>query len=53
VDDNVAVIWAPYVFYIDGKPHHCGTNVVNLVSVCGQWFISAVADTARPSRDER
>lgn len=49
VDDNVAMIWAPYVFYIDGKQHHCGTNVVILVNVDGKWLISAVADTARPT----
>jgi hypothetical protein len=47
IDDNVAMIWAPYVFYIDGKRHHCGTNVVNVVNVDGRWLISAVADTAR------
>lgn len=51
VDDNVAMIWAPYVFYIDGKRHHCGTNVVNVVNVEGRWLISAVADTARSSCD--
>lgn len=53
VDDNVAVIWAPYVFYTDGKQHHCGTNVVNLVNIDGKWLISSVADTARPTCKQR
>lgn len=49
IDDNVAVIWAPYTFFIDDKVHHCGSNVVTLVRIDGNWRISSVADTARTS----
>lgn len=47
VDDNIAVVWAPYVFLLDGKPHHCGTDVFNLARVDGRWLISGVADNSR------
>lgn len=47
VDDNIAVVWAPYVFLLDGKPHHCGTDVFNLVRVDGRWLIAGIADNSR------
>ena len=43
VDHDLAVVWAPYTFLLDGKPHHCGTDVFNLVQVDGQWRIAAIA----------
>jgi len=47
VDDDLAVVWAPYVFLLDGKPHHCGTDVFNLARVDGRWLISGIADNSR------
>lgn len=47
VDDNIAVVWAPYVFLLDGKPHHCGTDVFNLARVDGRWLITGIADNSR------
>ncbi|KAF1003428.1 MAG: hypothetical protein GAK28_04713 [Luteibacter sp.] len=47
LDDNVGVIWVPYVFYVDDKPTHCGSNVVTVVQVDKRWLIASVADTAR------
>ncbi|MGN2245884.1 nuclear transport factor 2 family protein [Frateuria sp. GZRR35] len=47
VDQDLAVVWAPYTFLLDGKPHHCGTDVFNLVRVDGQWRIAAIADNSR------
>ncbi|MFK2878932.1 nuclear transport factor 2 family protein [Rhodanobacter hydrolyticus] len=47
VDDNIAVVWAPYVFLLDGKPHHCGTDVLNLAQVDGRWLITGIADNSR------
>lgn len=47
VDDNIAVVWAPYEFLLDGKPHHCGTDVFNLARVDGRWLISGIADNSR------
>jgi hypothetical protein len=47
IDDNIAIIWTRFVFVLDGKVDHCGTDIVNLVKVDGQWLISAVGDTSR------
>ncbi|HEV2622743.1 MAG TPA: nuclear transport factor 2 family protein [Frateuria sp.] len=47
IDHELAVVWAPYSFLLDGKPHHCGTDVFNLVQVDGQWRIAAIADNSR------
>ncbi|MCX7513688.1 nuclear transport factor 2 family protein [Frateuria hangzhouensis] len=47
VDQDLAVVWAPYTFLLDGKPHHCGTDVFNLVRVDGHWRIAAIADNSR------
>ncbi|MBP1473437.1 nuclear transport factor 2 family protein [Frateuria sp. MAH-13] len=46
VDRDLAVVWAPYTFLLDGKPHHCGTDVFNLVRVDGRWRIAAIADNS-------
>ncbi|UGB37472.1 nuclear transport factor 2 family protein [Frateuria soli] len=47
VDHDLAMVWAPYTFLLDGKPHHCGTDVFNLVRVEGRWRIAAIADNSR------
>ena len=45
VDHDLAVVWAPFNFYSDGKVDHCGTDVFNLVRVDGKWLIAGIADT--------
>lgn len=47
VDHDLAVVWAPYTFLLEGKPHHCGIDVFNLVRVDGHWRIAAIADNSR------
>ena len=47
VDQDLAVVWAPYTFLLEGKPHHCGIDVFNLVRVDGRWRIAAIADNSR------
>ncbi|HZD76893.1 MAG TPA: nuclear transport factor 2 family protein [Acidobacteriaceae bacterium] len=47
IDNDLAVVWAPFDFYIDGKVSHCGTDLFNLVRQDGQWLIASVADTSR------
>jgi hypothetical protein len=46
VDQNIAVVWSPYAFYVDGKPQHCGTDIFNLVKVDEKWLIAAAEDNA-------
>jgi Putative lumazine-binding len=47
IDNDLAVVWAPFEFLVDGKVDHCGTDLFNLVRVDGQWIIASVADTGR------
>lgn len=47
IDDDIAIIWAPYVFLIDGKGDHEGTDSVNLVKKDGRWLIAGIADNGR------
>ena len=46
-DNDLAVVWAPFEFLVDGKVDHCGTDLFNLVRVDGQWLVASVADTGR------
>ena len=45
IDNDLAVVWAPFDFLVDGKVDHCGTDLFNLVRVDGRWMIASVADT--------
>src|ERR1700737_49952 len=45
IDSDLAVVWAPFDFLVDGKIDHCGTDLFNLVRVDGRWIIASVADT--------
>jgi hypothetical protein len=47
IDNDLAVVWAPFEFLIDGKVNHCGTDLFNLVRKDGKWLIASVADTGR------
>ena len=38
-DGHVALVWSPYVFYLNGKAHHCGTDHFDLVKQAGGWKI--------------
>jgi hypothetical protein len=47
IDNDLAVVWAPFEFLTDGKVDHCGTDLFNLVRKDGKWLIASVADTGR------
>jgi Putative lumazine-binding len=47
IDHDLAVVWAPFEFLVDGKVNHCGTDLFNLVRTDGEWRIASVADTGR------
>jgi Putative lumazine-binding len=46
-DHDLAVVWAPFEFLVDGKVDHCGTDLFNLIRTDGKWLIASVADTGR------
>ena len=47
IDNDLAMVWAPFEFLIDGKVDHCGTDLFNLVRKDGKWLIASIADTGR------
>jgi hypothetical protein len=47
IDNDLAMVWAPFDFLVDGKIDHCGTDLFNLVRKDGKWLIASVADTGR------
>ena len=47
IDHDLAVVWAPFEFLVDGKVNHCGTDLFNLVHTDGKWVIASIADTGR------
>jgi len=47
IDDNIAIVWAPFEFLIDGKVDHCGQDSAQLVRVNGRWLIASLGDNNR------
>ncbi len=45
IDHDLAMVWAPFEFLVDGKKDHCGTDLFNLVYTDGKWLIAGIADT--------
>jgi Putative lumazine-binding len=45
IDNDLAVVWAPFNFLVDNKVDHCGTDLFNLVRIDRKWLIASVADT--------
>jgi Putative lumazine-binding len=46
-DGPLAMVWAPYKFYFDGKFSHCGVDSFQLVRINGHWKIQYLIDTRR------
>lgn len=47
VDGPMAVVWAPYKFYLGERFSHCGVNVFTMVKTRQGWKIQAITDTRR------
>ena len=48
VRGSIAVVWAPYEFWIDGKTSHCGVDVFNFVKTGGAWHFANAMWTVEP-----
>lgn len=48
VRGGIAVVWAPYEFWIDGETSHCGVDVVDFVNIDGEWLVSNAMWTVEP-----
>jgi len=42
VDGDVAMVWGPYVFRIDGRLSHCGVDHFSLTRQSGVWKIASL-----------
>ena len=40
IQGNIAVVWTPYDFHVDGVVSHCGIDSFQLIKQDGQWLIS-------------
>jgi hypothetical protein len=46
---GIAVVWAPYEYWIDGKTSHCGVDVFDFVKISGEWRVSNSMWTVEPN----
>lgn len=47
IDGPLAIVWAPYKFYYEGKFSHCGVDSFQMIRINGKWKIQYVIDTRR------
>ncbi|QNQ07750.1 nuclear transport factor 2 family protein [Sphingomonas alpina] len=47
VDGDIAMVWTPYEFTLDGAFSHCGINHFDLIRVQGVWKVQNVTWTQR------
>jgi hypothetical protein len=47
VDGDIAMVWSRYVFLIDGRLHHCGTDHFDLVREGGRWKVLNITWSSR------
>lgn len=45
VDGNMASVWAPFTFYLDGAISHCGVNSIELLKDADGWKVTQLSDT--------
>jgi hypothetical protein len=53
VDGDVATVWAPFEFLVNGTIDHCGRDIANLIRVDGRWIIAAIEDNGRTDCADR
>lgn len=47
IDGELAIVWAPYKFYLGDKFSHCGVDAFQLVKINEEWKIQYLIDTRR------
>ena len=48
VRGSIAMVWAPYEFWIDGKTSHCGVDVFSFIKVGDAWHVANSMWTVEP-----
>jgi len=52
IDGNLATVWTPYSFLVNGEISHCGANAFTLVNTNDGWKIYSVLDSRRVGKCE-
>ena len=52
VDGDIAMVWSPYVFVINGAVHHCGVDHFDLVRESGAWKVLNITWSQRTAECE-
>ncbi len=47
VQGDIAQVWAPYDFHLDGKLSHCGIDSFSMVRTAEGWRVAGVSYTVR------
>jgi hypothetical protein len=47
ISGELAMVWAPYKFYVGDRFSHCGIDSFQLVKTNGEWKIQYLVDTRR------
>ncbi|WEN14203.1 nuclear transport factor 2 family protein [Rhodanobacter sp. AS-Z3] len=47
VNGNIAQVWAPYDFHLDGKLSHCGIDNFSLVRTAAGWRVAGISYTVQ------
>ena len=47
IDGDLAQVWCPYNFYLNGMLSHCGANSFQLFYQDNQWKLVSILDTRR------
>ncbi|MEO5493827.1 MAG: hypothetical protein ABIR08_07345 [Sphingomonas sp.] len=47
IDGDIAMVWAPYVNYRNGKADHCGVDLMDMVRENGTWKVLNITSSHR------
>lgn len=47
VDNEFAMVWAPFVAFVNGELHLDGTNIFTMFKEEGKWLIAGINDVGR------
>lgn len=46
---DIAHVWGPYTFDLEGKRSHCGVNAITMGRIGGEWRITTMSWTVEPA----
>jgi len=52
VSEQIAILWAPYDYHVEGQFSHCGINAFNFIKENGKWMITNTSWSVQKSNCE-